>query len=252
MPTEDAQIDAAALRRAFVLRRVHSLSGVVPIGAFLVEHLWTNSTALAGKASFDRAVDGIQALPALPLVETLFIFAPLVFHATYGLAIARQGSANVNAYPTGRNWSYLMQRVSGVVTLLFIVGHLYEYRVQKAFFGMPAGAFYDTLAAHLSSTYAGIPWIALGYLLGLLSTCFHLANGLGTFCITWGLTSSKAARKRASWAFAGLGAFLFFLGTNTVMYFATGSALFVQEAKTSKVPCSSSSSSLPLPPSPQN
>lgn len=241
MASEDAPNDRNRSqhekRRAFVLRRLHSLSGVVPLGGFLVEHLWTNSSALGGKGEFDRAVGAIQSLPALPLFEIGLIFLPLAFHAFYGIAIARSGSVNVRLYPTARNWAYLMQRLSGVVTLAFVLFHLYEFRMKTAFFGMPSSAFYDTLSAHLSSTTFGIPLVAIGYILGLLSTTFHFGNGLVGFCITWGLTPSKEAQKRASWASLGVGTLLFLLGTNTVIYFATGTALFVQEQKASKVQC---------------
>jgi len=225
------------MRKAFILRRLHSLSGVVPLGGFLVEHLWTNSSALGGKAEFDRAVGVIQALPGLPLLEIALIFVPLAFHAFYGIAIAKEGSVNVRAYPTARNWAYLMQRASGVLALAFVLGHLYEFRIKTAFFGMPSSAFYDTLALHLSSTTFGIPLLAIGYIFGLLATTFHFGNGLVGFCITWGLTPSKEAQKRVTFGALGLGTLLFLLGTNTVIYFATGTALFVQEQKESKVRC---------------
>ena len=39
----------------FALKRLHSLTGVVPIGLFLLEHLYTNARALQGAAAFDTA-----------------------------------------------------------------------------------------------------------------------------------------------------------------------------------------------------
>jgi succinate dehydrogenase / fumarate reductase, cytochrome b subunit len=209
-------------RAGFFLRRLHSLSGVVPLGAFLVEHLWTNAAALAGPARFDRAVAEIQAIPALPLVEIFGIVLPLVFHAVYGVVIATRGSANPGAYPFTRNWMYVLQRVSGVVVFVFVMGHLWEYRVQKWLFGMDASAFHPTLEAHLSWTWFGVPWIAIGYLVGIAAAVFHLANGLATFCMSWGITVGRAAQRRAAFLFGSLGLVLYLLATATVLHLATG------------------------------
>jgi len=56
---DDAPAPTAApkvSRTGFYLRRLHSLSGVLPVGVFLVEHLWTNATVLGGQRPFDEAV----------------------------------------------------------------------------------------------------------------------------------------------------------------------------------------------------
>ena len=37
---------AVRLSSNFVLRKLHQLSGIVPLGAFLLEHLYTNSKAV--------------------------------------------------------------------------------------------------------------------------------------------------------------------------------------------------------------
>src|SRR5437763_7585821 len=78
-------------RNHFFLRRLHSLTGIIPVGAFLVEHLLTNSRAFnwfgafsGGRDAFNEDVHWIHHLPYLLIVETLFIFAPLAFHSLYG------------------------------------------------------------------------------------------------------------------------------------------------------------------------
>jgi succinate dehydrogenase/fumarate reductase cytochrome b subunit (b558 family) len=215
-----------AARRSFYLRKLHSLSGVVPVGVFLCEHLWTNARALTGQAGFDRGVAEIQALPALTLVEVFGVFLPLAFHALFGVWLLTKGSANAGRYPLARNWMYIMQRVTGVLTMIFVIYHLWEFRLQKWLFGMDASAFYGTLQAHLSSTAYGVPWIALLYMTGIAAATFHFANGLSTFCFGWGIAITRPAQRRLGWAFAALGAALFFLGADTVVWFATGSAVF--------------------------
>jgi succinate dehydrogenase/fumarate reductase cytochrome b subunit (b558 family) len=234
--------DAESTRRAFVLRRLHSLTGVVPIGAFLVEHLWTNAAALGGEAAFDRAVAQIQALPALPLLEVLGILLPLAFHGGLGVVYALRGRPNAVRYAYARNWLYVLQRVSGVIALAFVAYHLWELRVQKAFFGMRDEQFYTVLQANLSATHLGVPWVALFYLVGLGSTVFHFANGLYTFSLTWGLVASRRGQRRVGWVAGGVGVALFALGLETVLFLATGSRLLAPEpqgtyAPIGTVPC---------------
>jgi succinate dehydrogenase/fumarate reductase cytochrome b subunit (b558 family) len=228
---------ARAERRAFYLRRLHSLSGVVPLGAFVVMHLWTNAAALGGRDAFDRAVTTIQEMPFLPVIEVFGVLLPLAFHAAYGIVIAARGRANAPAYPFSSNWLYLLQRVSGVVILLFVLGHLWEFRVQKWLYGMGAEAFHDTLEAHLSWTWAGVPWIALGYLAGVGASVFHLANGLVGFAMTWGIATTRVALRRiASLSFA-LGALLFMVALTTILQLATGTRLLPEQDAGKNAPC---------------
>src|SRR5205823_9074663 len=71
-------------RNEFLLRRLHSLSGMVPVGAYMVVHLLTNASVLDSSAAFQRNVYQIHSLGAvLPMVEWTFIFLPLLYHAIY-------------------------------------------------------------------------------------------------------------------------------------------------------------------------
>jgi succinate dehydrogenase/fumarate reductase cytochrome b subunit (b558 family) len=218
---------ARASKRAFLLKRLHSLSGVFPVGVFVVEHLWTNAKALQGEDAFASAVGDIQALPYLPLIEIFGIFLPLAFHSFYGIVLVAAGKPNALTYRYARNWLYVLQRVSGLFAFAFIAYHLYEFRIHKWLFGMRADAFYGTLSAHLSSTSHGVPWLAVFYLLGILAVAFHLANGLWGVLFSWGVTVTRAAQRRSAFACAALGVALFLLGANTVLYFATGVRFYV-------------------------
>jgi succinate dehydrogenase / fumarate reductase cytochrome b subunit len=55
-----------------------------------------------------------------------------------------------------------------------------------------------------------IVWIV--YPLGILASCYHLANGFWTAAITWGLTVSKGAQQRWGYVCAGLFAITFIAG----------------------------------------
>jgi succinate dehydrogenase / fumarate reductase, cytochrome b subunit len=222
--TESAttQEHPAASHRAFLMRRLHSLSGALPLGAFLVSHLWTNLSAVFGQRAFDDKVHAIHAIPALGWVEVLAIFLPLLFHAAYGIWISRDGRANVGNYPLSGNWAYVFQRITGVITFVFVCVHLWEYRIQVLLFGMPSASFYPPMAAHLSWSWWGIPWVALGYLLGSAAAVYHFANGLSGFALSFGLVGSRKAQLRVRSGAMLLGVALYTISAATIVSLATG------------------------------
>src|SRR4029077_1280610 len=93
----------------------HQLSGIMPLGVFLLEHFYTNSKALNGAALFNDAVTDLQSIPYILFVEIGGIFIPLIYHAVYGLVITVEARPNNLHYPYPRNWFYLIQRLTGVV-----------------------------------------------------------------------------------------------------------------------------------------
>ena len=115
-------------RHHFLLRRLHSLSGILPVGVFLIFHLLANSTAYIGSKSFDMFVKQIHDLPWLLAIEYTFIFLPLAFHGIYGIAIAWEGKLNQSQYPYMDNWRYTLQRVTagalrgGLTTWVHVAG----------------------------------------------------------------------------------------------------------------------------------
>jgi succinate dehydrogenase/fumarate reductase cytochrome b subunit (b558 family) len=219
------QIGGTSTSRAFLLRKLHSLSGVAPVGVFLVVHLWTNARVLGGRDSFDEGVRHIQELPALPLIEVFGILLPLAFHALYGVKLAFEARSNVASYGYTRNWLFVAQRGTGLVALAFVLYHLWELRIQKALGNLGPEAFYDVLAGQLSSTWRGVPVIALVYLVGLAASAFHFANGLWGFCASWGLVVSRPAQRTAATVFSLGGFALFALGAATTLHLATGAHL---------------------------
>jgi succinate dehydrogenase/fumarate reductase cytochrome b subunit (b558 family) len=209
-------------RRGFWLRRLHSLSGVFPVGVFLLSHLSTNAKALGGQVAFDGAVRDINRMPFLPLIELFGIFLPLGFHALYGVKLALEGRPNIGRYPYSKNWLYTMQRVTGLVAFAFIVWHLWEFRIAKLLGRMGPEAFYPTLAERLSSTTAGVPLYAIIYLVGIAASVAHFANGLSTFAFGWGIVVSRRAQRVFSVVAGAIGLVTFVIGADTALFFATG------------------------------
>jgi len=184
-------------RHQFLIYRLFSLSGLVPVGAFLVVHLLTNASVLAGAASFQARVDLIHSLgPLLVPIEVAFIFLPLLFHAAVGFLIIANGLPNVGSYPYVGNVRYTLQRATGMIAAVFIVWHLYQLHWLGAPLG---GGEFDPHRATSTAAIALRPmWVTALYAVGVLSVVFHFSNGLWTLGITWGIWTSQAAMQRAN------------------------------------------------------
>jgi len=209
-----------------VLRRLHSLSGVLPVGCFLVLHLWGNAAALRGRDAFFAQKWEAANAPYWVVLEVVLIALPLSYHALYGLVLALKTRSNVMKYSGGSNWAYTFQRLTGLLTLVFIVYHVWHVRWPVLMGRKDARDVFLVLCEELSrATASGLPIIALLYLLGLAAAVYHFATGLTSFCATWGLSRSRAASRRFATIFGILGVLLFALGANTIIYFATGSRL---------------------------
>ena len=178
-------------RLHFVLRRLHSLTGLVPIGAYVLVHIFfENAFILGGSAKFDQLVQGIAQIPIpiLLTIEILVLWGPILYHALYGFVVmagADLGTATHFAYRN--SLLYALQRISGVVAFVFIAWHVYSLRL----------SFY---VRHVEINYAlmhGIltnpAWFAF-YVLGVVAALFHFCNGIFTFCITWGITVSERSQ----------------------------------------------------------
>lgn len=197
--------------------RVHSLTGVIPAGAFVVLHLATNAQALRGPLAFDTAVNRAARLPLLSVFELLGLWLPLLFHGSYGLYRLRRGRPNLAAYPLPCNWAYVTQRVTGMFLLIFLTLHLGQFRLEVLWGNLNRSDYFQQLCARLGGTgVLGVPWLAVFFLLGIAAVAFHLSNGLRGFCFSWGI-----ARRLGNWV-SVLGVLLFILGAATVLYFATG------------------------------
>ena len=54
---------------SFLWHKLHSLLGIIPIGAFLLEHLLSNFEALKGPAAYGAQVKFLNALPLVRVLE---------------------------------------------------------------------------------------------------------------------------------------------------------------------------------------
>jgi succinate dehydrogenase / fumarate reductase cytochrome b subunit len=174
---------------SYLLDKLHSLSGIIPIGAFLAEHFWSNSYALVSPAKYNQASEDLQTIPWRLLVEALGIWLPLLFHGGYGMWIWWKGKSNAWSHPWMANWLYTLQRWSGIVAFAFIGWHVWVER-----FGTGGKSTYEQLAQAMTQPY----YVAF-YLVGVVAASFHLGNGLWNFSCKWGLTVTKRSQRAAGW-----------------------------------------------------
>jgi succinate dehydrogenase / fumarate reductase cytochrome b subunit len=197
-------------RHEFLVRRLHSLSGLIPVGAYMTVHLLTNASVLDGAGTFQRNVYQIHSLGRLlPVVEWVFIFIPILFHAVFGVVIIRGGLPNSGAYPYGSNVRYTLQRATGMIAFVFILWHVFHMHGWFHFEWWHRNVAEPLLGAQFepynAASSAGdaiqrtfvVPVL---YAVGTLACVYHLANGIWTMGITWGVWVSPAAQRRASQA----------------------------------------------------
>ncbi len=192
----------------FLLRRLHSLLGVFPLGVFLFNHLLTNSSAIVSAQFFEEKVALIHMLgPLLPLVEAGFIFIPLALHIAIGVYIALTGKIEVGSnIPYGRNWAYAFQRWTGWAALAFIVYHVVHLRFlhKPHMYDIPFSVELGEMFTQTPLAFIYVP----AYLIGGLAVIFHFANGLCTFCMTWGITVGPLSQRIMVWVALAIGAVL--------------------------------------------
>jgi len=177
----------------FYLRRLHSLTGVLPIGGFLLDHFFTNAYSWHREA-FNEHVKALNMIPGVQAIEWLVIIAPILFHGLLGLWMATQMDVNQLEYGNFRNWMYLFQRLSGVIVFAFIAFHLFHFRIgHEADFKDVASASYDPYQTIVTGLKYS-PWIVALYAVGVVAASFHFANGLWSFSITWGITIGRRSQ----------------------------------------------------------
>jgi succinate dehydrogenase / fumarate reductase cytochrome b subunit len=143
--------------------------------------------ATKGEETFNGAVHLIEYTPVKILVEWVVIYLPLIFHAVYGIYIAFTAKNNLGRFSFFRNWMFMLQRLTGIITLIFLVWHIWATRIQAA---MGAEVNFDMMAEIFSS-----PFMLVFYIVGVTSAIFHFANGLWSFAVSWGLTVSPRSQR---------------------------------------------------------
>lgn len=187
----------ALTRESYFWHKVHSLTGIIPVGFYMVQHLTLNSFSLGGAKAFNDVIYFFEAMPKHILLglEIFAIWIPLAFHAIYGLFIT--GRARQNFIGTKYGWSqnrmYVLQRATGIFLFFMLIYHILDTTGKKYVTGDPNtikfAAWHDKLTANF-----GIMGIL--YMIFIVAASYHLAYGIWNFCIRWGITISDRAQVR--------------------------------------------------------
>jgi len=203
---------------SFVLRRLHSLSGIIPIGAFLLEHFISNSEAMKGPAAYNGTVKFLTGLPFVAVLEWGFIFLPLLYHALYGFYIWYRGESNVGEYPWTGNWLYTAQRWTGIIAFVYIVYHLYTMRFTGVHLMAEGG--YNSAFWKVQHELQN-PWAIAAYVVGITAASWHFAYGVWLFAAKWGITVGEQARKKLGYVCLVLAIVLIAIGLGSIYGFVS-------------------------------
>ncbi|MFD1738486.1 succinate dehydrogenase [Bacillus salitolerans] len=186
----------------FTFQKIHSLLGVIPVGGYLFVHFLINYQATRGEDSFNQTVKIVESFPFLLFLEATLIYLPILYHAIYGLYIAFKSKHNIKNYSYFRNQMFFAQRITGIITFIFIVWHVWETRVQYALGHVELD--YKMMANIFEN-----PFMVVFYLVGTISAIFHFSNGLWSFFVHWGITISPKSQNLMTW----ISLFIFFMMT---------------------------------------
>jgi succinate dehydrogenase / fumarate reductase cytochrome b subunit len=196
----------ASAQTKFYAKKLFELTGFLPVGAFLVEHLYSNFQAVGpgGEARFNEVVKDLQTNPIIIFAEIGLIGLPLLYHAFYGLFVATMAARpNVGEYGYLRNWTYVLQRITGIVLFVYIGYHVWNTRLVplvhpdlanlQTIDGQPLVSS-RYMHDYFHETHLGIEvlWI---YVIGVACAVYHFANGLWNAGIHWGLTISPRSQR---------------------------------------------------------
>jgi succinate dehydrogenase / fumarate reductase cytochrome b subunit len=200
---------------SFVLRRLHSLTGIIPVGAFLFEHiLVSNATAIGGPEAYARQVSFLGNLPLVFFLELFGIWLPIAFHALYGFYIWYRGDGNTIAYPWTGNWMYTAQRWTGGIAFAYIVWHTWHLRFSGVHLLTHSAAAFVKVQMEFQH-----PWAIAFYAIGIFCASWHFAYGLWLFAAKWGLTPGDKARRRFGYVCVVIGLTFMIVGAATMYSF---------------------------------
>jgi len=197
-------------RSAFLRARVASALAVLPLGGWCAIHLWNNLSAFQGAEAWQTAVTTYPH-PFAEAMTGILVLVPLAIHTVWGIGRMVSSRPNLVRYRFYGNLKYLLQRLAGLGLLLALGAHLWLALLHPRIELGHAEQFQD-LAQHM---HFHPPTLAV-YVLLTLGLAFHLANGLQTFCMGWGVVSSRQGLKRLEWLVGGAFVVLLAMGWGAV------------------------------------
>ena len=176
---------------SFLVKRLMSLPGMLPVGGFLVQHFFSNAYAFISPEAYNEHTKFLTSFPLVVLIEAALIYFPIALHAALGIAVIYKGQSNFTQYSYFRNWMFFLQRLTGFVALVFIATHSYTTRIKTGLAGEEMTFDYMTQILKQPAWF----WF---YFVGVVSAVFHFTNGIWSFLVTWGITIGPKAQRISS------------------------------------------------------
>ena len=177
-------------RSDFLWSRLASGLAVFPLGVWTCVHLWNNLAAFQGEEAWQSAVTEYPH-PFAQAVTGVVVLLPLALHIVWGVTRTVTSRPNNVRYGYYANLKYLLQRLAAVGVLGFVGAHLWLAMLSPRLVQGHPEPFVDIA----QEMHFHRPTLVV-YLLGTLAVAYHLANGLQTFCMGWGVVSSQRGLRR--------------------------------------------------------
>jgi succinate dehydrogenase / fumarate reductase cytochrome b subunit len=207
---------AAAAHRSFLRSRLASILAIVPLGVWTFFHLWDNLAAWYGADAWQTSVTEYKS-PVGQLVLGILVLVPLMLHTVWGISRLFTAQPNNTRYNAYGNFKYLLQRLAAVGVLLFLGAHLWLAMIHPRMTTGKGEAFAD-----IAHEMRFNPPTLVVYVLGTLGVSYHLANGLQTAAMGWGIVTSRKALGRLEWVVFGI--FVLLLGMAWAVIYALWNA----------------------------
>ena len=175
--------------RSFLLSRLGSLLAIMPLGVWTLGHLWNNLSVYESGEAWQKNVTEYRH-PISFFLTLLVALLPLALHTIWGIGRLFTMKPSTRQ-KTLVNLKYILQRLSAVGVLLFLGAHLWKALLEPRMLEHHPEDFHDmaySMAHHMPTLVV--------YVLGTLGVAYHLANGVHTFCMGWGVVNSQAALKK--------------------------------------------------------
>lgn len=202
---------------SFWLRRLHSLSGIFPVGAFILEHFISNAFATNGVKAYNEQVRFLTSFPFVIFLEIFFIYIPIAYHSLYGFYIWYRGDSNAGpAYPWFGNWMYTAQRWTGIVTFFYMGYHVWTMRFSGVHLLTDSAASFTKVYDAFNN-----PWVVAFYFVGITAASWHFGYGVWLFAAKWGLVPGQSGRRKFGYLCAAFAVVLVIIGYATMAAFLT-------------------------------
>ena len=106
---------------------------------------------------------------------------------------------------------FVLQRITGVITLIFIAWHVWETRI--------AAAFGADVNFEMMENIVSNPFMLGFYIVGIVCCSIPLCKWLWSFCVSWGITVTPRSQQISTYITMGIFVVLSIIGVRAILAF---------------------------------